>query len=501
MKHHLLSLPLFAFLSLVSAQAGPAKTIKDLSYVTNGHDQQKLDLYLPENPKGPLLVCIHGGAWQGGSKNNAEGLEMLAHGYAVANIEYRFSQHAIFPAQIEDCKAAIRWLRAHAADYGYDPERVGAWGGSAGGHLVALLATTGQTKVFDVGEHLDQSSAIQCGIDLFGPTDFPDWKPPGKTPLVQRGGPGSCLEQLFGGPIDDKMELAKLASPLTWVSREAAPLYILHGTKDPLVGLEQSQIFTDKLKSVGAEVRLEIIKGAGHGGLLFIADNRPKRAAEFLNSHLLKPETVFQKNSRILFQGDSITDGNRGRSEDPNHILGHGYAFIIAAKNGAAHAALNLDFMNRGISGHTVLDLQKRWDADTLDLKPDMLSILIGINDQGKGIAMEQYEAVYDELLTKTKAALPNVRIVLCEPFTLPVGKKKENYDVWRAGVQQRQDIVASLAKKHATALVRFQKAFDEASKTAPAEYWIWDGVHPTYSGHQIMADEWERAVREKWPL
>ncbi len=210
---------------------------------------------------------------------------------------------------------------------------------------------------------------------------------------------------------------------------------------------------------------------------------------------------VFTSQARILFQGDSITDGNRGRGADPNHILGHGYAFITSAKYGAAFAPLNLEFMNRGVSGNTVLDLQKRWAKDTLELKPDVLSILIGVNDQSRGVAVEEYERIYDELLTQTVAANPKVRLVLCEPFTLPTGKKVEGWETWRAGLQARQEAVARLAVKHHAALVHFQRAFDEACKSAPAAHWIWDGVHPTYSGHQIMADEWERAVREKWPV
>jgi lysophospholipase L1-like esterase len=208
---------------------------------------------------------------------------------------------------------------------------------------------------------------------------------------------------------------------------------------------------------------------------------------------------LFAKDARVLFQGDSITDGNRGRSADPNHILGHGYAFIIAAKHGAAFPALQLDFMNRGVSGNTVLDLDKRWQKDTLDLNPDVLSVLIGVNDQGRGIPLDQYEQIYEKLLADAKAANPNLKFVLCEPFGLPVGKRAENWESWADGLRQRQAVVAKLAKKHGAALVYFQRAFDEAVKRAPAAYWIWDGVHPTYSGHQIMADEWERAVSAFW--
>lgn len=210
---------------------------------------------------------------------------------------------------------------------------------------------------------------------------------------------------------------------------------------------------------------------------------------------------AFTPGARILFQGDSITGGNRGRNTDPNHILGHGYQFIVAARFGASLAERNLTFLNRGISGNTVLDLEKRWDHDTLELRPDLLSILIGVNDNSKGVAHELYEATYDRLLTATKAVRPDIKLVLCEPFALRVGKKAEIWDQWFPGIVQRQQIVARLAAKHGAALVRFQPVFDAAAKRAPAAYWIWDGVHPTYAGHQIMAEEWTRVVAERWPV
>ena len=214
----------------------------------------------------------------------------------------------------------------------------------------------------------------------------------------------------------------------------------------------------------------------------------------------IAPIAAFTPGARILFQGDSITDGNRGRSADPNHILGHGYVFIIAARHGAAFPGLKLDFINRGVSGNTVSNLHQRWQKDTLDLKPDLLSVLVGVNDSGRGVSLDHYEQDYDRLLADTKTANPDIKLVLCEPFLLPVGRKKENYETGRADIQKRQDIVARLAKKHGAALVKFQSAFDEACRRAPAEHWIWDGVHPTYSGHQVMADAWERAVRDYWP-
>jgi len=262
-----------------------ARILLDVSYVENGHPRQKLDLYVPAHPKGPLLVWIHGGGWRGGTKDKPPGLSTVKNGVTVASLEYRFSQDAIFPAQIEDCKAAIRWLRAHAKDYGYRDDLVAVWGASAGGHLVALLAVTGKTKDFDVGANLDQSSSVQCGIDWFGPTDFPAYDPHLPEAMVQRENPDSVLAKLLGGPVSEKLNLAKRASPITWVTKDAAPLLIMQGTKDPLVPVDQSQRFYDKLKAAGADVTLDIIEGAGHGGPEFVTEEKLKLIFTFLTKH------------------------------------------------------------------------------------------------------------------------------------------------------------------------------------------------------------------------
>jgi lysophospholipase L1-like esterase len=214
----------------------------------------------------------------------------------------------------------------------------------------------------------------------------------------------------------------------------------------------------------------------------------------------MNPMPAFGNGARILFQGDSITDGNRGRNTDPNHILGHGYQALIASRFGADFPERHLTFINRGISGNTVASLARRWQTDTIDLKPDLLSILIGVNDLGSGVSAEQYERQYDQLLADTVKALPNVRLVLGEPFGLPVGGKKNIWENYHADLAVRQAIVAKLGEKYHAPVVHFQKVFEDAMKRAPADYWIWDGVHPTYAGHQLMADEWVRAVRIAWP-
>lgn len=208
------------------------------------------------------------------------------------------------------------------------------------------------------------------------------------------------------------------------------------------------------------------------------------------------PMPIFTANSTILFTGDSITDGNRGRNQDPNHILGHGYQANIAARFGADLHSRKLTFLNRGVSGDTVNGLQSRIQKDLLDLKPDVLSILIGVNDLRKDPDAEKWEADYDKFLSEVTQSLPNTYLILGEPFGLPVGKHKENWEQYQGRLKVRQKIVHRLAEKYKATCIEYQAMFEEAAKKAPADYWIWDGVHPTYSGHQLMADEWIRTVR-----
>jgi len=200
----------------------------------------------------------------------------------------------------------------------------------------------------------------------------------------------------------------------------------------------------------------------------------------------------------FLFQGDSITDGNRGRNTDPNHIMGHGYAFAVASRVGADFPALGFAFYNRGISGNTIPDLQQRWKPDTIAIQPDVLSLLIGINDtaavvENKPVARtaDEFEIGYRALLLESKAAKPATLFILGLPFVAAVGKRKENFDRWKEEAAQRSARIEKLASEFDALTVNYQAVFDKAIKKAPAEYWIWDGIHPTVAGHELMAREW----------
>lgn len=204
----------------------------------------------------------------------------------------------------------------------------------------------------------------------------------------------------------------------------------------------------------------------------------------------------------FLFQGDSITDGNRGRTTDPNHIMGHGYAFSVASRIGADFPDRDFQFYNRGISGNKITDLQKRWQTDTLDLKPDVLSILIGINDTGATInkpaeatTIEQFETIYRSLLDESRRINPETLFVLGIPFVYPVGKRAENWECWREDTANRQAVVRKIAPEFNAVVVDYPAVLDKAIAKKNAEYWVWDGIHPTVFAHELMAREWIKQV------
>lgn len=254
------------------------RMIKDLAYIPEGDEAQKLDLYLPEQSPDkplPLIVHIHGGGWQAGSKFPCPFAAMVLKGYAVASIEYRFSQKAVFPAQIQDCQAALRWLRANSDTHRLDPERVGVVGASAGGHLSALVGTAGGKNAFPViGGHEDQSDRVQAVCDIFGPADFTTVEQQAAADsnvknIFQFNGPGDPYSALIGARLDDKPK-AEAVSPVRYVSADNPPYLILHGTHDALVPYAQSVQLEAALREKGVPVWLQTLPGSGHGGPAFV---------------------------------------------------------------------------------------------------------------------------------------------------------------------------------------------------------------------------------------
>ena len=247
------------------------KAERNIPYVENGHRNQVLDLFLPEQPSEKprlLMIWIHGGAWMFGDQANPPVLYLVSQGFAVASIQYRFSSDAIWPAQAYDCKAAIRFLRANAAKYNFDSDHFGVGGDSSGGHLAAFVGTSGDVKEMEgnLGD-TSVSSRVHAVVDWFGPTDF--------TLMTQQSGSGganshdapeSPESRLLGGPVQEKRDLAKTANPLTYVDQTDPPFLIMHGDNDQLVPLGQSVILAKALIDAGVEVTMRTIHGAGHEG-------------------------------------------------------------------------------------------------------------------------------------------------------------------------------------------------------------------------------------------
>jgi acetyl esterase/lipase len=253
------------------------KAERDIQYVPDGDPSQTLDLYLPEEPSDkplPIIVYIHGGGWRGGSKAGCPAISYVLHGYAAAGVEYRFSNKAVFPAQIQDCQAAIRWIRANSKKYNIDPNHIGVWGSSAGGHLVALLGTAGGKKAFSpIGGNDDQSDRVQAVCDEFGPADFTTVMAQAaedKTKNIFKfNTSGDPYSGLIGVSLIDNKEKTDAVSPMHYVSKDSPPFLILHGTHDALVPFAQSVELADALKADGVDVLLQPLPGAGHGGAAF----------------------------------------------------------------------------------------------------------------------------------------------------------------------------------------------------------------------------------------
>lgn len=283
-----------------AAQTAP--TFADLTYAEVGGQPLKLDLYLPTTglaPR-PLLVWIHGGGWSGGNRFPApvHALQMRERGFAVASISYRLSGQAAlwggepvtFPAQIHDAKAAIRWLRAHAAQYQIDANRIAVWGSSAGGHLAALIGTSGNNPELEgtVGVHPEQSSAVQVAVDYYGPIDLFAMNPDITTPpgsAINHDAPTSPESRLIGfsqpgqgigvlranrenpaAPFPQLVEKVVQCNPQTWADINDPPFMIVHGTADTSVPYAQSQRLLNTLAALGHNPVFVPVPGGGHGG-------------------------------------------------------------------------------------------------------------------------------------------------------------------------------------------------------------------------------------------
>lgn len=263
----------------------------DIPYADTDNVRQRLNLLLPKVPRSegplPVIVYVHGGAWRAGDRNFGHGriVGYVSSGeYAGVSVGYRLTREAKWPAQIHDCKAAIRWIRAHAGKYNFDPDRIGVIGDSAGGHLVALLGTGGGVKELEgsLGGHREFSSRVQCVVDEFGPSDLPAMKDyPSRLNHDQADSPEGML---VGGQVSENYEVARAASPITYVSQDDPPFLIIHGNQDMVVPYNQSERLAAALKKANVECSFTTVDGAGHGG--FRNPEVRKRVWQFFDNHL-----------------------------------------------------------------------------------------------------------------------------------------------------------------------------------------------------------------------
>lgn len=261
---------------------------KNLVYAEAGNRKLLLDIYKPANKKDPyLIVWIHGGAWRSGSKESPP-LGLLSAGYAIASVDFHLSTEAPYPAQVFDIKAAIRFLRGNARQYGYRKDKIIIWGASSGGHLAALVGTTNNNNELEgtLGNYASESSSVQGVVDFYGPANL-------LTILSQSTPHGisvraPAMEILFGKPVEQVQEIARKASPVYQVDKSDPPMLIVHGDQDNQVPVNQSIELMEAYKKNNLKVQLEYIAGAGHGDKVYYQPEVQSMMEKFLQEILSK---------------------------------------------------------------------------------------------------------------------------------------------------------------------------------------------------------------------
>jgi acetyl esterase/lipase len=300
MKYRLFRLCLFIPVILVfagaRAQYKDTLTIqgtteyKEIPYLNNGLKQQNLDLYIPDSAKKPmpLIIWIHGGGWNGGYKGWIEVPYLTKLGYAIASVEYRFSSVAPFPAQVIDCNEAIYFLWKNAKKYGLDTSRFVVGGGSAGGHLAALIGTSSNNHISGFYNDIEKEGKvhIKAVLDYYGPSDLNVVH--GHAAALDYDGEHSAVNMLIGAQALDRPDLAAIASPVTYIDKDDPPILILHGDIDGFVPFWESRLFYSRLKLAGVKADLMKLPGANHAGPAFQAPDIQQKVIDFLDDVLKK---------------------------------------------------------------------------------------------------------------------------------------------------------------------------------------------------------------------
>lgn len=336
------------------AKAQTFTTHSNLAYVGDGNTRHLLDLYVPDGATTPvpLIIWIHGGGWQNGDKTlgpNSFQLRYARNGYAVASLNYRLSSEAIFPAQIHDVKAAIRWLRANSSTYGIDPTKFGVWGSSAGGHLAALAGTSNDVDDLEgtLGER-NASSRVQAVVDWYGPTDFllmdSQLKANPACGFGNHDAANSPESLLVGCSIQTCPQAVQRANPLTYASIDDPAFFIEHGSVDCTVPDGQSNILLSRLSGLGLNATFTSLIGAGHGGPQFSAESNLLLVDAFWSAQLRAKNHPLLTSIRVFRKSREVTTFLSGS-------LGRLYRIELSGLNIAAGSTIIVNGEQRTVRG------------------------------------------------------------------------------------------------------------------------------------------------------
>ncbi|MES1244246.1 MAG: alpha/beta hydrolase fold domain-containing protein [Acidobacteriota bacterium] len=447
-----------ALLALFLSSAAPAQTCQTypgLTYGTyldgSGATQPlQLELLVPQGAADPVPVVlwIHGGGWRTGSRLPvpARASNLCSRGYAVASVDYRLTTTALWPAQIQDVRGAVRWLRAHASDYNLDPDRFAAWGDSAGGHLAAFLGMSGGVGPITVGSvsldlegttggNPDQSSRVQAVVDWYGATDVLQMH---FYPTTANHDSASSDESRFlGGPIQDRPELAATANPVSYVDPADPPLLVFHGTLDKLIPFNQSQLLVDAARAAGVSVRLVPVQGAGHGGSVFDSASNLQIVYGYLDS-ILKGAGPLDAGEPTPLQAElpgEVTLSTADRFAAESGADGGGR--ITFTRTGGTAFPLTVDYTASGtampgadyaaLSGSVTIPAgQASADVDVTPLDDDLF-------ETGESVILTAGSSSASVVIRDVEPVRPVVAVSLSDPDAAEPSDPGE-FIVWRTG-------------------------------------------------------------------
>ena len=503
----LLSLPKVHAKDAANSAGGSVTETFDIEYGQAGGQSLKLDMFSPQRDDAnaetdllPAVVFVHGGGWSAGDKKDFRpyARQLAQHGFVTFSIGYRLFNargENRWPAQIDDVQRAVRWIRSKADEYGIDPERIGAAGGSAGGHLVSLLGTT------DTRDNSDEnlagySSRVSCVVDIFGPTDMGD----DFAPKVEAGERVNQLVRgLLGADPKEIVDVVKGASPLAQVDEGDAAFLIFHGKLDKLVPLDHSERMDAALRAAGVESKLVVFDDEGHG--FRKPGNRARFALEslaFFNRHL-KARTQAGGKAAVGVSAEVISRLQSGEGEPVKivcfgdsvtglyyHTGGHrAYTDMVGIALQQIYPNAKIEMINAGISGHTTEQGLARMETDVLSHQPDVVTVMFGLNDLAKYGDLEKYRANLLKIVERTRAA--GGEPILCTPNSVKTTERRPFEKL-----VEYCDVVREVAASEKVTLCDSFAAFEKMRADDPFAWRLTlsDEIHPNMAGHKAIAEQ-----------